>query len=78
MCRSSEVRRKQSSEQETPRWVENFRKTMVGTQKANLESLEQLEAELRKTKKNEKEECKVAYKFTKKWNLTKKYTIKWS
>ena len=67
--RTSEVRQTQSSDPETPRWVENFRKTMVGMQKANSERLEHLEAELRKAnKKNEKEERKVAYKFTKKWN----------
>ena len=42
---------------------------MVGMQKANSERLEYLEAELCKAdKKNEIEECKVAYKFTKKWN----------
>ena len=81
--RTSEVRRKQSSEPETPRWVEDFHKTMVGMQKANSERLEHLEAEFRKAnKKNEKEGRKVTYKFTKKWNekhstnLIKKYTIK--
>ena len=67
--RTSEVRRKQSSEPETHRWVKDFRKTMVGMQKANSKRLEHLKAELRKAnKKNKKEECKMAYKFTKKWN----------
>ena len=38
-------------------------------QKANSERLEHLEAKLCKAnKKNKKEECKVAYKFTKKWD----------
>ena len=40
--RTSEVRQKQSSEPKTPRWVEDFRKTMVGMQKANSERLEHL------------------------------------
>ena len=67
--RTSEVRRKQSSESETPRWVEDFHKTMVSVQTGNSEHLEHLEAELRKAnKKNKKEERNVAYKFTKKWN----------
>ena len=67
--RTSEVKLKQSSEPKTPRWVEDFRKTMVGMQKANSERLEHLEAKLRKAnKRNEKEGRKVAYKFTKKWN----------
>ena len=67
--RTSQVRRKQSSEPETPRWVEDFHKTMVGMQKPNSEHLKHLQAELRKVnKKNEKEDHKVAYKFTKKSN----------
>ena len=67
--RLSEVRQRQSSEPKTPRWVEDFRKTMVDMQKANSKCLEHLEAELCKVKKkNEKEERKAAYKFTKKWN----------
>ena len=67
--RTSEVKQKQSSEPKTPRWVEDFHKTIVGMQKADSERLEHLEAELHKTnKRNEKEGHKVAYKFTKKWN----------
>ena len=49
--------------------MEDFHKTIAGKKKGDSEHLEHLEAELPKAnKKNEKEECTAAYKFTKKWN----------